>query len=72
MARFVTPQTVAELMGMKQPVTESDGTPYVQLIIGSYTGCYTVMTMLQQEKLPCLELHTPKKGCSPLPRSQNY
>jgi len=27
MARFVTPQTVAELMGMKQPVTESDGTP---------------------------------------------
>ena len=27
MTRFATPQTVAELMGIKQPVTESDGTP---------------------------------------------
>ena len=27
MARFVTPQKIAELMGMKQPVAESDGTP---------------------------------------------
>ena len=27
MARFVTPQTIAELMGMEQAVAESDGTP---------------------------------------------